>query len=274
MEERDIPFAVKLTDLEGWGYGEEDFRRFMWMDPGGTLVAQEGSRPVGVAVVIRYGPVAWMGAIIVDPQARGKGHGRALVEGGVAYAAEGGAETTWLNAYVHTEDFYRGLGFKTAGETLHLEGRAEGKLHPDIRLVHVGELPTLTSFDRPLFGADRRKVLEALYHDHGDGFHIWQEEGVQGYAVAVRFSGGVEVAPWVAAPERPEVAEALLRHVIALQPGAPFGLNVPKENEAGRSIVAELGFEETFRTLRMHHGPKAHGIDGRGVFSLGGLEKG
>ncbi len=274
MEEGDIPFAVKLTDLEAWGYEQEDFRRFMRMDPRGTLMAWEGSRPVGVAAVTLYGSVAWMGAIIVDPEARGKGHGRALVEGGLAYARQGGAETTWLNAYVHTEDFYRKLGFQSAGETLHLEGKAEGRLRPDVRLVHVGELPALAAFDRPFFGSDRLKVLQAFYHDYGDSFHIWPGEGIQGYVVGARFSGGVEVAPWVANPERPQVGEDLLLHLLAQHPGVFFWLNVPKENEAARSIVERLGFEETFRTLRMHHGPKGHGINGTGVFSLGGLEKG
>lgn len=274
MEEADIPVAVKLTDLERWGYGEADFRRFLRMDPDGALVAVEGSRPVGLAVATLYGPVAWVGSIVVDPEARGRGHGKALVEGALTYAQEGGAETVWLNAYPHAEAFYESLGFRSAGETLHLEGTGPGEVQPEVRLAHAGDLAALAAFDRPFFGVDRAKVLQAFYYDYGEAFHIRAEEDIRGYIVGAPTSEGVEIAPWVADPAHPQAAEDLFLHLLAQFPEAAFALNVPAENAAARSIAERRGFAETFRTVRMHHGPDRHGIDAQGTFSLGGLEKG
>lgn len=274
MTSADMDFAVQLTDLENWGYTPEDFHRFMRMDPEGALVAWTGSRRVGVAVATLYGKAGWVGSVIVDPDARGKGHGRALVEEALAYIERRGGDTCWLNAYVHTEKFYGDLGFRVAGSTVRLDGEAQGQLQSEARLAHVGDLEDITRFDSQYFGADRGKVLRELYHDYGNGFFLWPEGGPAGYIVGAPYPGGVEVAPWVCDPARPKVAQRLLGHLASQHPGSTFGVNAPQENAAAMRFLKSLGFREVFRTVRMYHGKGRQGIDPKGIFSLGGLEKG
>ncbi len=274
MRAEDVDFAVRLTNAEGWDYGPEDFLRFRRMDPEGTLVAWEGSSRVGITTATAYEKTTWIGNVIVEPEARGKGYGRALVERAMRYGEEREAETSWLNAYANVEGFYAAMGFRTLGRTWRYRGRADGRLSGGPRLVHVSELDALRAFDSPYFGNDRSKVLAEFYHEYGDAFFVWSEEGIQGYAVGARYPGGMDVAPWVALPGRPDVAESLLLHLIAAFPGSEVAVAVPEENEAAMGLVRDLGFQPVFETIRMAHGPGTGGIDPSGIFGLGGLEKG
>ncbi|MFQ5986519.1 MAG: GNAT family N-acetyltransferase [Thermoplasmata archaeon] len=274
MRAADVDFAVALTNVEGWDYGPEDFQRFRRMDPQGTLVAWAGEKPVGITTATAYERATWIGNVIVAPEERGKGYGRDLVARALKYGEERGAKTSWLNAYTNVEGFYEDMGFEAVGRTLRYEGKAEGRLHGEPRLVHVSELDALSAFDRPYFGNDRSKVLAEFYHDYGEAFFVWSEEGLRGYAVGARYPGGMDVAPWVASPERPDVAEGLLLHLIAAFPGRQVGVAVPEENEVALRLVVNLGFEPAFKTIRMKYGTGTGWIDPKGVFGLGGLEKG
>lgn len=274
MQAADIDFAVTLTNEEGWDYGQEDFQRFRRMDPDGTLVAWEGSRRVGITTATAYEKATWIGNVIVESDQRGKGYGRALVKRALRYGEERNAETAWLNAYADVEAFYAAMGFRTSGRTWRYEGRADGRLSGEPRLVHVSELDDLRAFDSPFFGNERSKVLAEFYHDYGDAFFVWSEEGIQGYAVGARYPRGMDVAPWVALPERPDVAEGLLLHLIATFPGSQVAMAVPEENEAALGMLRDLDFQPVFETIRMVRGPGTGGIDPAGIFGLGGLEKG
>ncbi len=274
MRATDVDFAVALTNEEGWEYDSEDFRRFRRMDPEGTLVAWTEGRRVGITTATAYENATWIGNVIVQPKERGKGYGRALVEEAVHYGEMQGAETAWLNAYANAEGFYRGLGFAAHGRSWRYEGKAEGRLADEPRLVHVSELDALTTFDRPYFGNERGKVLTEFYHDYGDAFFVWSEEDLRGYAVGARYAGGMDVAPWVAPPDRPDIAEALLLHLLAAFPDRQVALAVPEENKAALGLLRDLGFERAIKTIRMAHGAGSGGIDPRGIFGLGGLEKG
>ncbi|MFQ6012254.1 MAG: GNAT family N-acetyltransferase [Thermoplasmata archaeon] len=274
MERADVDFAVALTNLEGWDYGPEDFHRFRRMDPEGTLVARVGSRPVGLATATAYEKATWIGSIIVEPKERGKGYGGALVERALEYGEAQGTDSSWLNAYAGMESFYADMGFRTRGRTWRYEGKAKGRLRGEPRLVHVSELDALGAFDRPYFGNDRAKVLTEFYHDYGDAFFVWEEEGIQGYVVGARYPGGMDVAPWVSHPERPEVAEGLLLHLFAAFPDRQVAVAVPGENEAALGMLGNLGFRPALETIRMATGKGTGGIDPQGIFGLGGLEKG
>ncbi|MFQ5553419.1 MAG: GNAT family N-acetyltransferase [Thermoplasmata archaeon] len=274
MRASDVDFAVTLTNVEGWDYGPEDFQRFRRMDPQGTLVAWAGETPVGITTATAYERATWIGNVIVAPEERGKGYGRDLVARALKYGEEQGTETTWLNAYANVEGFYEDMGFQAVGRTVRYEGKAEGRLQGEPRLVHMSELDVLSAFDRPHFGNDRSKVLAEFYHDYGEAFFVWSEEGLQGYAVGARYPEGMDVAPWVASSARPDVAEGLLLHLIAAFPGRQVGVAVPEENEAALRLMRDLGFEPAFETIRMAYGPGTGGIDPKGIFGLGGLEKG
>lgn len=78
----------------------------------------------------REEPENWadLSRIAVLPQYRGKGLGRMVVEGLLAWAEEAAMPRAWLTAHHHLIGFYESLGFENAGEADEVAG------HPLIRM--------------------------------------------------------------------------------------------------------------------------------------------
>lgn len=95
--------------------------------------AFEGERLVSIATVMREPepddvpsahvprPPALRGdwrirGVATEPDARGRGHGRAVIQACIEHAARHGGTLVWLNGRVSSEAFYRALGFAPRGE--------------------------------------------------------------------------------------------------------------------------------------------------------------
>lgn len=83
--------------------------------------AFEGERLVAIATVIPErepddGPGAWrIRGVATEEDARGRGHGRAVIDACIEHAARHGGKCVWLNGRVSSERFYRTLGFEPHG---------------------------------------------------------------------------------------------------------------------------------------------------------------
>ena len=88
----------------------------------GHYGAFEGERLLAIATVMPEpepgdGPGDWrIRGVATEPDARGRGHGRAVIEACVDHAARHGGRCIWLNGRVSSEAFYRALGFAPRGE--------------------------------------------------------------------------------------------------------------------------------------------------------------
>ncbi len=77
--------------------------------------------------------------------------------------------------------------------------------------------------------------------------------------MGARYAGGMDVAPWVAPPDRPDIAEALLLHLLAAFPDRQVAVAVPEENKAALGLLEDLGFEPASRPSAW---PTARGPEG------------
>ena len=75
-----IDAAIRLTDLEDWGYTPSDFRRLLELSPGGCFAAELAGEVVGVLTTTTYDELAFLGAVIVRPELRGRGVGKQMME--------------------------------------------------------------------------------------------------------------------------------------------------------------------------------------------------
>ncbi len=64
------------------------------------------------------GRVGWVQTVVVDPPARGRGLGRAIMRDALAWLRAEGAETVALQTTSDGTRLYRGLGFEPTGEDL------------------------------------------------------------------------------------------------------------------------------------------------------------
>ena len=187
MTKGDLPFADSLRALVGWNQTIDDWRRLLDLEPHGCFVGESNGTPVGTATTKCYGSdLAWIGMVLVHPDFRRQGIGRALLQRCLDYLAGGddGLATNhtnrthcrciMLDATPLGQPLYEHLGFREEWKLTRWEGwraslLASRDLLPGsnssgtpIRPVQPNDWPALLAFDRRVFGIDRSRVLNAL----------------------------------------------------------------------------------------------------------------
>ena len=88
------------------------------------VAAGTGGELLGFVVVVRGATVLEIDDLFVEPEAMGRGIGRALVEDAVAAAAASGAEALEATINDNALGFYERVGFVTVGQAQTLLGPA------------------------------------------------------------------------------------------------------------------------------------------------------
>ena len=276
LRRRDVSWAIRLTDLEQWGYTRGDFERLIALEPEGCFVAVVAGKRAGITCSTTYGKLAFIGAVIVHPEMRGKHVGEALMKATLDFLDRKGVETARLNAYLHVIPFYERLGFHREYENIRYQGTvAAAGVAGAGRPATAEDLSAVAHFDSFYFGASRERLLARLFQEFPANFLVARDEGgVRGYIVANADGGAAEIGPWVANPTMPEVAGDLLHTLLARLGHTRIAFAAPTPNEHHDRMAGELRLETAFRTLRMYRGRNAHHGLPQGIFALAGLEKG
>lgn len=111
--ERWIASACRLSTRAGWNQNEEDWRRLVRVAPAGVKVWIDAGEVRASYSVVTYGrESAWIGMVLVDPDYRGKGLGKAAFLGALEEARASKAAVIGLDATDLGEPIYRKFGFK------------------------------------------------------------------------------------------------------------------------------------------------------------------
>ena len=276
LAERDIDAAIALTDLEAWGYTREDFRRLLALAPDGCFAAERAGRVVGVLTTTTYDGLAFLGAVIVAPELRGKGVGKELMEAALAHLRATGVRTVRLNAYLNAIPFYERLGFHREYEVIRWHGPAKaGERVRGIRPIGAEDLSRLAGMDARYFGANRQALIARLAEEFPETFLVAEHRGrLRGFIVGNPSSDACEIGPWVVEPGSGRVSEDLYRGLIDSAGASAVALSGPSPNGALLEFAREAGFKEVFRALRMWWGANEFPGDPAAVWAVGGLEKG
>lgn len=275
LTERDLDAALGLTDLEGWGYTRADFARLVTLSPDGCFAAEDEGRVVGILTTTPYERLAFLGAVIVSPEARGQGVGRALMQTALLHLAASGMETVRLNAYLDVVRFYERLGFHGEYEVVRWRATAIPTGAESVDVAQATDLEDLVPFDAAFFGASRRRLLERLLQENPATFLVAREGAqVLGYLVGSPFDGACEIGPWIVAPGHPDVARDLFRALVNVVGPREYSFSAPERNPELTRFLRDGGFTEVFHTLRMWWGKNLFPGDPAGVWAAGGLEKG
>ncbi len=275
LEPRDIDVAVTLTDLEGWGYTRADIARLVALSPEGCFAAEDDGRVVGLLTTTTYQSLAFLGAVIVSPEARGRGVGRLLMQTALLHLAATHVETVRLNAYLDVVRFYERLGFHGEYEVIRWRTTATPGKVGSAELARAADVDDLASFDARFFGADRGALLERLLQENPATFLVAREGSeIRGYLVGSPFDGACEVGPWVVAPGRPDIARNLFQALVNTVGPREYSFSGPERNPDLVRFVRERGSVEVFHTLRMWWGKNLCPGDPAGLWAAGGLEKG
>ncbi len=273
LEERDIDAAIALTDLEAWGYTREDFRRLLALSPDGCFVAERDGRMVGVLTTTTYEGLAFLGAVIVAPELRGKGVGKEMMEAALAHLRATGVRTVRLNAYLNAIPFYERLGFRREYEVIRWHSPA-GQVR-GVRPIRTADLADLAHMDAKYFGASRRILLARLAEEFPATFLVAEHGGrLRGFIVGNPTGDSCEIGPWVVEPGSSGIAEDLYRALINSARTSEVAFSGPSQNQVLLEFVRKTPFKEVFRALRMWWGANEFPGDPAGIWAVGGLEKG
>jgi len=276
LEERDVPAAIALTDLEAWGYTTADFQRLLDLSPEGCLAAEFRGRVVGVLTTTTYGPLAFLGAVIVSPDLRGKGVGQQMMEAALRHLQETGVRTVRLYAYLNAVRFYERLGFHAEYEVVRWHGVAKAEAgHSGVRPMRPADVEGLARMDGTYFGSDRRALITRLAKEFASTFFIAERaDGLRGFIVGSPSGISCEIGPWVVERTSKDTAQHLFNALIRATGASEIALSGPSPNGALLDFVQAHRFSEVFRALQMRWGADEFRGDPLGLWAFGGLEKG
>lgn len=176
ISDADISQADALRSAAGWNQTPEDWLRLIRYEPDGCFGALSGERIVGTVTTTRYGnELAWIGMMLVDPDFRGRGIARGLMQSAIEYLKSRTVRCIMLDATPAGEPVYRKLGFVPEWQYSRWQTRFTD--NPVVSASANQELPEADTplvslesvlpddclrLDRQAFGADRSDWLQRL----------------------------------------------------------------------------------------------------------------
>ena len=254
----DLPAIGSLRESVGWTAHAWALRAIIGVPYARCVVIEGHDVLVGVGSGISYGPLGFVGNMVVAQTHRRRGLGSEVLTAVTGFLDDAGCRRLELNATPDGRPLYERHGFASIGisattriprSAVRARDRAAA-----VRPASAHDLDALVTYDTPRFGGDRRPLIEVLVSDPAAKLVLAEEEGLAvGYA-CVR-SDPPRIGPMLA--DHPLVAETLLVEAFALAPSTDsLRLNLPPNNALGAAWLRALGLEVEPWDGRMARGPQ------------------
>jgi hypothetical protein len=275
-EDGELDLILSWAAAEGWNPGRDDARPFLAADPEGFLIGFVEGAAVSCISVVEYGEdYGFLGFYICRPEFRGRGHGMAIWNAGIARL---GGRTIGLDGVVAQQANYAKSGFALAHRNIRFGGPASASEIGDPRLVEVGAARpiglagAIVAYDRELFPAPRNAFLRAWLDPSGRRTLAFIENNqIHGYGCVRPCGDGYKVGPLFA--DSGVIAESLFTALTARLRGSRIFLDIPEPNEEARRLAERHGLAPVFETARMYRGqPPALPLDR--IFGITSFELG
>lgn len=275
MAKDDEGFFMQLMDMVGWGMTPDDYRRMLTFSPEGLFMASADGVDLGMVSTTSYGPVAWIGNLVVLPESRGLGLGAALMQKAIDYLMEAGAKSIRLDGVQLAVPLYNRLGFKDEYWSLRYTGVAIQHDVTMTRPMESEDLAAVEALDLTVFKGSRHGAIRYVHRNNpGLAFTSWDGDGLTGYIMAKRGKSNIKIGPWISKPGHSEVAEELLHSVMNQVQGKELWVGLPEGNVDGVRILESNGFKPLPSSLRMCYGDCSVVENVEAVYGLGGPDKG
>ena len=270
----DVDAALDLSTSEGWNQVAADWSRLIALEPEGCFAARDGARLIGTVTTTTYGRgLAWIGMMVVHPDARRRGLGAALMHRAMDHAHARGIARVMLDATPAGRPLYEALGFVAESGV----ERWQGTARPGPNAAPApgeGSRQAILALDQAAYDVDRSGLLEALLAASPDGpMVVESESGLPlGCALARPGRAAVYVGPLLATTR--DVAIALLDGMLARHAGREVCLDRHHGGHLDESLLAERGLAKRRNLTRMSHGPASERGPARSLCASAGPEFG
>lgn len=268
LDEMDFPLT--LAEKEGWNPGLKDSLPFYKTDPNGFFIGEIDGEKVGCISAVAYNAhYGFMGFYIVLPQHRSKGYGIQLWKHAVEYM---GDRCIGLDGVLEQQDNYKKSNFNFHNRNIRFKGFGKKRAHTSLVPLNQVPMETLLSFDREVYGFERRTFLENwLQMSNSYGLARFQDEELKGYGIIRECVEGFKVGPLFT--EDAEVATEIYHGLSAKAVNKPVFLDVPETNPEAVYLAKSFKLEKVFETARMYTSlppkQKQHQVFGVTSFELG-----
>ena len=253
MECSDLAYAKSLTDIEGWGHQENDFRRLLELDPQGCFVAWYGDTRVGIATTVSYDQYSFLGNIIVEKQHRGRDIGPALMRHAIDYLDGKGTKTIELDGVLPAVAMYRHMGFQEKYYSLRLVRAPQHRAHTPSAVSLCSEPTALVEFDFQQTGIKRQALIRSLVAECPASTFCLGAPGLEAYAVVrERAHGALAIGPVVV--QHPAACQKMMHGIVSMFGDRKIIVGVPEINESAVEIMLQHDFRHSPPSLRMFRG--------------------
>lgn len=239
--EADIDPFLALAEGEGWLCDRWEFSFLLQQFPQGCLVLRKEEKAIAYITSIAYGKSGWIGNLVVRPETRRKGMGRAMMQGALSALLHSGVETIWLTASEQGAGLYRKFGFNEIDRINRWTGRAGLSPGP---LQAIDEEPLL-AVDQAGWGERREQLLKAVLN-RGTLYSV-----PGGFLCCQKWKDAIQLGPW-GCQSRIEARE-LLNDALCEGYQKVF-LDVPEANLAAGSLLVQRGLTLAGSSLLMYYG--------------------
>jgi GNAT superfamily N-acetyltransferase len=142
-----------------------DLKLYRRLQPDGWFAASLDGLLIGTVGAISYGIVAHIGFMTVHPDLQAHGIGSKLMEHILAWLDSQNVPLVTLDASKKGFPLYQKLGFFSLDETVTFVKEIEPvniELPESVQLITPADLDELVELDKPIFGAERRKVFQTM----------------------------------------------------------------------------------------------------------------
>jgi GNAT superfamily N-acetyltransferase len=254
MEPDDIAAGLSLCRAAGWNQLARDWEIFLLLGPDDCLVATQEEKVVGTVTTLRYQNFfSWVGMVLVDPAFQRQGIGLQLLKEALQILRN--EETIKLDATPAGREVYLKLNFVDEyrlSRMLRMPSEEKLEVH-SARVLHKDDLNEVAKFDRDIFGADRRPLLEWMWEGAPQyAFIIKEKNEVQGYCLGRHGHQFAQIGPVVA--KSFTIAKGLVSAALNNNMGSPIILDPLHFDLEWMKWLTSIGFTQRRPFTRMYRG--------------------
>ena len=186
MQLSDLSQAMQLANIEGWNQCETDWKILLENHSNICLVAEINGEIVGTATALNHSDeLAWIGMVLVNKSFRGQGIGKSLMLSIIGDLKN--FRSVKLDATQAGLPVYQKLGFveeriiyRMTNSSFQNFKEKKSEIIPE--LILQKDFDEIVKFDKPIFGVNRKVLLESIYRNYPlKGFIDKKNNEITGY---------------------------------------------------------------------------------------------
>ncbi len=256
MYRSDIPSAMQLKKAEGWNQTEKDWEILLNNKSNVNLVAEYKNGLIGTVTAINYvNDVAWIGMMIVGKEFRGQGVSALLLNDVIRELKKSRCKSIKLDATPAGLPVYRKLGFVDEYEIYRMTIPAVPDFPMDfnseVEIMNEQLTNQIVQFDKNVFGADRKILLESLIKYYPD--KTWlkvNNADLSGFVLGREGTRFHQVGP-VSALNSSD-AKLLIKRSLKSLIGEPTVVDILADKKGLYDWLTSIGFVKQRHFVRMY----------------------